>query len=242
MDATRARAIAQRCAALAPKRIQSLLHEHRIRRLSSEEVLCALRAPSLLVAPGVVEAATEHIALLLPRLRLVHSQRQRCGARIEALLDELQTEDEENGKPKQHSDVAILRSLPGVGRIVAATIIAEACAALTERDYRALRGHAGIAPVTKQSGKQRLVLMRYACNGRLRHAFYHCARVAVIRDQPSRQYYTALRRRGHTHGRALRAVADRLLRILIAMLTTRALFDCSKPSSRGVETLSEKVA
>ena len=74
MDATRARAIAQRCAALAPKRIQSLLHEHRIRRLSSEEVLCALRAPSLLVAPGVVEAATEHIALLLPRLRLVHSQ------------------------------------------------------------------------------------------------------------------------------------------------------------------------
>jgi hypothetical protein len=60
-----------------------------------------------------------------------------------------------------------------------ATIIAEAYAALTERDYRAVRCRAGIAPVTKQSGKQRMVLMRYACNGRLRHAFYHCARVAV---------------------------------------------------------------
>jgi hypothetical protein len=65
--------------------------------------------------------------------------------------------------------------------------------------------------------------------------------VAVIRDLPSKSYYTALRRRGHTHGRALRAVADRLLRILIAMLTTRTLFDCSKAQTRGVQTLSEEV-
>jgi transposase len=226
---------------LRPKRVERLLHAHRIRRLSAEEVVSALQAPALTVAPGVVDAATEHIALLLPRLRLVHSQRQRCGARIEALLHELQAADDDAERPMEYSDVAILRSVPGVGRIVAATIIAEASAALTERDYRALRCHAGIAPVTKQSGKQRMVLMRYACNGRLRHAFYHCARVAVIRDLPSKSYYTALRRRGHTHGRALRAVADRLLRILIAMLTTRTLFDCSKAQTRGVQTLSEEV-
>jgi transposase len=227
---------------LRPKRVERLLHAHRIRRLSAEEVVSALQAPALTVAPGVVDAATEHIALLLPRLRLIHSQRQRCGTRIEALLHELQATDDDDDKPMEYSDVAILRSLPGVGRIVAATMIAEACAALTERDYRALRCHAGIAPVTKQSGKQRMVLMRYDCNQRLRHAFYHCARVAVIRDLPSKSYYTALRQRGHTHGRALRAVADRLLRILIAMLTTRTLFDCSKARTRGVETLSEKVA
>jgi transposase len=226
---------------LRPKRVERLLHAHRIRRLSAEEVVAALQAPALTVAPGVVDAATEHIALLLPRLRLVHSQRQRCGARIEALLHELQAADDDAERPMEYSDVAILRSVPGVGRIVAATIIAEASAALTERDYRALRCHAGIAPVTKQSGKQRMVLMRYACNGRLRHAFYHCARVAVIRDLPSKSYYTALRRRGHTHGRALRAVADRLLRILIAMLSTPTLFDCSKAQTRGVQTLSEEI-
>jgi len=231
--------VAQR---LRPKRVERLLRAHRIRRLSADDVVSILRVPALQVAPGVVEAATEHIALLLPRLRLVYSQRQRCGARIEALLDELQARDEEDDKARGYSDVAILRSLPGVGRIVAATIIAEACAALTERDYRSLRGHAGIAPVTKQSGKQRMVLMRYACNGRLRHAFYHCARVAVIRDRPSKTYYTALRQRGHTHGRALRAVADRLLRILIAMLTTKTLFDSSKVRPQTVNALSEKVA
>jgi len=84
--------------------------------------------------------------------------------------------------------------------------------------------------------------MRYACNGRLRHALYHCARVAVIRDLPSKTYYTAQRQRGHSHGRALRAVADRLLRILVAMLTTRTLFDCSKVRPPQVSNRSEKVA
>src|SRR5258708_3658105 len=156
----------------------------------------SLRAPALQVALGVLEAATEHIVLLLPRLRLVHSQRQRCGARIEALLDELQAASEEDDNPGEHSDVAILRSLPGVGRIVAATIIAEAGAALTERNYDALRAHAGIAPITKQSGKHRTVLMRYACNGRLRHALYHCARVAVMGDLPIKTYATAQPQRG----------------------------------------------
>jgi len=84
--------------------------------------------------------------------------------------------------------------------------------------------------------------MRYACNGRLRHALYHCARVAVMRALPSKTYYTAQRQRGHTHGRALRAVADRLLRILVAMLTTRTLFDCSKARPPQVNNLPEKVA
>jgi hypothetical protein len=45
-----------------------------------------------------------------------------------------------------------------------------------------------------------------------------------MRDLPSKTYYTAQRQRGHTHGRALRAVADRQLRILIARLTTRVRF------------------
>ena len=92
---------------LRPKRVERLLHAHRIRRLSAEEVASALQAPALTVAPGVVDAATEHIALLLPRLRLVHSQRQRCGARIEALLDELQAADEDDDKPRS---TATLRS------------------------------------------------------------------------------------------------------------------------------------
>jgi transposase len=210
---------------LQRKTIERLLRQYRIRRLNAQDVLTVLRAPALRVAPGVVEAATEHIALLLPRLRLVHTQRQRCGARLDALLDELAAVEGDEGQQHEHRDVEILRSLPGVGRVVAATVLAEASGPLAERDYQALRTHAGIAPVTKQSGKRRTVVMRYACNGRLRYALYHWARVAATCDPASKTYYAALRQRGHSYARALRSVADRLLRVLIAMLKNDSLFD-----------------
>jgi transposase len=83
----------------------------------------------------------------------------------------------------------------------------------------------GVAPVTKQSGRRRTVSMRYACNARLRDAGYHWARTGAQKDPPSRAYYAQLRARGHSHGRALRSVADRLLRVLITLLNRRQLFD-----------------
>src|SRR5690348_10811194 len=107
-------------------------------------------------------------------------------------------------------------------------LLAEASGPLAERDYHALRTHAGIAPVTKQSGKRRTVVMRYACNGRLRYALYHWARVAATCEPASKTYYAALRQRGHSYARALRSVADRLLRILIAMLKSDSLFDSTR--------------
>ena len=205
-------------------------------------MLAALRAPALHVAPGVVEAATEHIALLLPRLRLVHTQRQRCGVRLDALLDKLAVvEGNDDSQQREHRDVEILRSLPGVGRVVAATVLAEASGPLAERDYQALRAHAGIAPVTKQSGKRRTVVMRYACNGRMRNALYHWARVAATCDPASKTYYAALRQRGHSYARALRSVADRLLRILIAMLKSDSLFDSTRLRHSVDAAINEEV-
>jgi transposase len=213
---------------LQRRTIERLLRQHHIRRLSAQDVLAELRAPALHVAPGVVEAVTEHIALLLPRLRLAHTQRQRCGPRLEALLDKLAAIEGDEGQQREHRDVEILRSLPGVGRVVAATVLAEASGPLAERDYQTLRAYAGIAPVTKQSGKRRLVVMRYACNGRLRCALYYWARVAVTCDPASKTYYAAVRQRGHSYARALRSVGDRLLRILIAMLKSGSLFDSTR--------------
>ena len=56
---------------------------------------------------------------------------------------------------------------------------------------------------------------------------YHWARVAAQVDPICRQRYEALRTRGHTHGRALRSVADRLLAVACAMLKTGTLYQRS---------------
>ncbi|MFX5785548.1 transposase, partial [Acinetobacter baumannii] len=75
------------------------------------------------------------------------------------------------------------------------------------------RSLTGVAPVTRSSGKSHLVVRRLACHPRLANAMYHWARVATQRDQISRAKYQALRARGHSHGRALRSVGDRLLNV-----------------------------
>jgi transposase len=203
--------------------VSELLRRHRIRRVSAEGVLATLQTPPLWVAPGTLEAVSEHIESLLARVRLVHDQRTRSLRRLEQALDALGADSP--GQPAEHRDVAILRSLPGVGRQVAATMLAEASQLLAQRDYHAVRAHGGIAPVTRQSGKRQHVDMRYGCNQRLRLAFYHWGRVSIQVDAHSRQHYDRLRQRGHSHGRALRGVVDRLLAVLMAMLTHHTPYD-----------------
>jgi transposase len=152
------------------------------------------------------------------------------ATRIETLLNELSEvgSDTSDHGPERPTDVAVLRSLPGVGRIVAATLLAEASQAIADRDYQALRSYAGVAPVTRQSGNKKIVVMRRGCNNRLRIAVYHWSRVATMCDERSRSYYVKLRARGHSHGRALRTLADRWLTVLVAMLKTHERFDSAR--------------
>jgi transposase len=206
---------------LKKSKLETLLRSHRIRRIEVSEIQAALRVPALHLAPGAAAAVSEHVLLLLPTLRFLHRQRKEIGQRIEALLEEMGRDEHS----VEHRDVQILLSLPGVGRIVTATMLAEASQALGDRDYHALRSYAGSAPITRQSGKRKIVVMRYQCNPRLRQALYHWARVSTQQDPRSKKHYADLRAKGHSHGRALRGVADRLLAMLIAMLRSGTLYD-----------------
>jgi transposase len=209
-------------ALLNEEQVQRVLKAHHIRRVKAQEVLVCLQAPALPVAPGVAEAAQAHCEFLLPCLRVLAEQLQACSQQVSALLRTLAEEPDEGEGP---SDVAIVLSLPGVGRKITAWLFAEAGQPLAERDYQVLRTHGGVAPVTKQSGKRRVVVMRRGCNPRLRHALYHMARVAMQRDAHFSSVYAALRAKGQRHGQALRKIGDQLLRILMAMLRNRTCYD-----------------
>jgi hypothetical protein len=211
----------EKAASLSPTKIQKILTAHRIRRVDGHKVREALQVPALHLAPGGTEAASEHVLVLLPQLRLYHELRKHNESRIEAVLEEMGSDE----NLAEHRDVNILRSLPGVGQCIAATMLAEASQALAERDYHALRSYAGVAPVTKKSGKGKSVVMRKACNQRLRNALYHWARVSVQHDPRSNLHYASLRAKGHSHGRATRGVADRLLSMLFAMLRNGTIYN-----------------
>ena len=206
--------------------ISRILRAHRIRRFNAAEVLRILREKPLAVAPGAVEAATAHIGAVAERIELVNRQLNTAQRQLDELCARLEQPSEgEPGQKSEQRDVAILRSFPGIGRINLATLLAEAWQPLQRREYSVLRAMSGTAPVTRRSGKACIVLRRLACNKRLERAVYHWARVAVQHDPRSRAKYAELRRRGHSHGRALRSVGDRLLFLACTLLQRQILFD-----------------
>ena len=210
-----------RGAKLSKSRIKKLLGSYRIRRFDADEIHQTLSVPALQLAPGAAEAASEHVLLILPVLRLLDRQRAEIARRMQLLLEKMSEDDQ----VVEHRDVKILLSLPGVGRVISATMLAEASQPLAERDYHAIRSYAGAAPITRQSGKRKIVVMRRGCNPRLRNALYHWSRVSTQNDPRSKEHYAALRAKGHSHGRALRGVADRLLAVLVAMLRNGTPYD-----------------
>src|SRR5215813_1992344 len=110
-------------ALLSTEQVQRVLKAHRIRRVKATEVLVCLQAPPLPVAPGVLEAAQAHCGFLLPCLRALTEQLRLCAQQVQALLHTLAEEPGEAGGP---SEVAMVQSLPGVGRKITAWLFAEA--------------------------------------------------------------------------------------------------------------------
>jgi len=152
--------------------VARILKTYRIRRFNAAHVISELRKPALSVAQGTTEAATAHIRVAVQQLRLVNRQLANAELQLDGLCKKLAepVDGDEGekvpGQQQEHRDVTILDSLPGVGRTVLVTMLAEAQDALQRRDYHALRNLCGSAPVTRRSGKSCMVMRRRACNRR----------------------------------------------------------------------------
>ena len=205
--------------------VEQLLKQHRIRRIDAETIIRRLREPAITVADGVAEAASIHMRSLVARLRLVNRELREAEHQLDKLCAAIGETEAASGDCLRRQDVMILKSMPGIGRINLAALLSEGSGPLSRRDYPALRALCGAAPVTKRSGKSHIVIMRYAAHVRLRNTVYHWARVATQHDPKSKSRYVALRQRGHSHGRALRSVADRLLGLACVLLQRQTPFD-----------------
>ncbi len=203
---------------------------HGVRRCTPEEAQAILRRPALAVAPGTTEAAVESCRSLVARLLLLNRELKRASRQRDALLAQLA---KTNSPPADDQTpvldaVTIIDSAPAAGDGLLATLFAEVPDAVARHDYHALRALAGVAPVTRQSGKLAIVQRRLACNPHLRVAVFHWARVAAQIDDHWRQRYATLRARGKSHGCTLRIIADALPRILCAMLKNRTCYDAQR--------------
>jgi transposase len=113
--------------------------------------------------------------------------------------------------------VALLESVPGVGRVTSAVLIARLpeLGTLSSREIAAL---VGVAPFTRQSGKWRGESHIFGGRADLRCALYMAAHNAVLRRGPLRDFYLRLRSFGKPHQPALTACIRKLVVMLNAMV------------------------
>jgi transposase len=148
------------------------------------------------------ELATE---ALVNRIRLLDLDRE-----LEALLE-------------RHPDAALIRSLPGMGVVLTAELIAEAGDLSRFRSADALAAAAGMAPVLRQSGRTRFLRRPSGGNKSLKRVFYQSAFCSLGHDD-SRIFYDRKRREGKHHHQAVIALARRRVNVLWAVLHSRTPF------------------
>ncbi len=126
----------------------------------------------------------------------------------------------------RHPDAEIIRSQPGLGAILSARVLAE----FGDDPHRyasakARKNYAGTSPITRASGKKKVVIARFVRNDRLIDALIAQAFSALRVSSGARAYYEQQRARGIEFNAALRQLANRLVGILHGCLKTGTPYD-----------------
>jgi transposase len=179
----------------------------------AQQIQAALRSEQLAATPQITSAfaasvrATVAVSLELTR-QISELERELADAFM------------------HHPDAEILRSLPGLGLVLGARVLAEFGDAPNRyKDGKGRRCYAGTAPITRASGTRRVVLARVARNRRLADACYLWAFAAINGSAGARALYDRQRECGATHHQALRALANRLVGILHGCLRHHTPYD-----------------
>lgn len=139
-------------------------------------------------------------------LRSALDAREAVGARVDELLGRI-------------PDAQVPLSMPGVGRVTAATFVSEVPDVGAFASAAKLAAYAGLAPRVRQSGRSLNSVTRpRAGNRRLKRALVLSAARSVDFCEESRAYYDRKRSEGRCHYSAVVALARRRINVMYAML------------------------
>ena len=189
---------------LGPKRMASFMARNAYSgRRSSEELLARLHAAPTGLAGDVEEEAKGYmVSALVAVLSTLVAQLKRVTAAVEHAVAQLPAGQ-------------VVMSFPRAGKVNAAQVIAE----LGDDPERfqtenQLAAEAGVAPVTHESGKHRAVVVRFACNKRLRRAITSWADNSRHSSPWAASVYAKARAKGFRHPHAIRVLARAWIRVL----------------------------
>ncbi len=156
------------------------------------------------------------------RASLRAKMRQNVERHIEWLEEEIGQLDEEIEQLSQaqrewQSRIALLTSVPGIGSVIATTLIA-ALPELGRVSDKRISALVGVAPFNRDSGKFRGRRMIWGGRANVRGVLYMGSLTAVRHNPVLRQFYQRLVGQGKAKKVALTACMHKLLRILNAIV------------------------
>jgi transposase len=171
-----------------------------------DAVMAALTAQTVTVpAEATIGRVIAELAVELDR---VFARRNALGAEIEEVF-------------LAHPFGELLSSLPGIGPRTGSRILAEIGDGSRFADGDKLASYAGLAPVTRQSGKSiNGEPKSRRGNHRLKNAMFLAA-FASLRSPGSKAFYDRKRTEGKRHNAALICLARRRCNVILAMLRTQ---------------------
>ena len=173
----------------------------------------ALRAPQLAQPAAITAAYAAAGQAAAAVLTTLNEQITRLEAQVEAHF-------------LQHPDTEIYLSQPGIGSVNGARVLAEfGDAPGRYASAKARKNYAGSSPITRASGRSKVVLARFIRNTRLADALQSQALSALTASPGARGYYDKQRARGIGHNAALRHLSNRLVGILHGCLKTGTRYD-----------------
>jgi transposase len=204
----------------------------RARRLTRAQVSAALKRAR---RHGIADKTDAILAALRARhLGQPAALTAAYAATVRALIALIATLNEQvkvlQGQVEQHfgrhPDAEIYQSQPGMGAILGARVLAE----FGDDPHRyasakARKNYAATSPITRASGRRKIVAARFVHNDRLVDALSAWAYCSMLRSPGARAFYDQQRAKGTGHNDALRRLASRLVGILHGCLKTRTRYD-----------------
>lgn len=188
--------------------------EHHLGEDRSKELWEKLNQPQLKIPEHVVRAKARLLSVLVVQLKTLRDAVENYNGRIKSFFASMPAAE-------------LVTMLPGAktGTIIA-TLWAELGDAKNRwQSFRHLQAEAGVVPVTKASGKSRVVEFRFSCNKMLRHAAYWLAFASLNRSEWANHYYRDQRAKGHSHPQALRALGAKWLKIIFVLWRDHKPYD-----------------
>jgi transposase len=188
--------------------------QHHLGEARCKELWEKLSQPQLAIPEHVVRAKAQLLLVLVVQLRALAEAVDSYSDKVQRFFASTPAAE-------------LVKTLPG-GK--SGTIVPMIWAELGDAknrwaSFRHLQAEAGGVPVTKASGKSRVVQFRFACNKLLRYASYWFSFNSLNRCEWANKYYRDQRAKGHSHPQALRALGAKWLKILFVMWRDHKPYD-----------------